>query len=145
MRRMYSEKQIDSQIKEVIECGQVDNAKPIYCHPLTITNNDRNARLTCLIFNNDPTPFTLSSFVDYIDALFEQVGATVRIMTSGCYALGETFDTIVVASYFAKRTGQYFFSGQKADGTGYGEMVFGSKEYLVAYFSEFSDGVNKIN
>ena len=34
MRRMFSEKQIETQITSLVEGGTLDNAKPIYCHPI---------------------------------------------------------------------------------------------------------------
>ena len=56
MRRMYSEKQIDSQIKEIIEGGQVDNAKPLYFHPITILHGVGASATMCasiIIINNN--------------------------------------------------------------------------------------------
>lgn len=69
MRRMYSEKQIDSQIKSVIESGQVDNAKPIYWHSVSIKRVSGGSLyyyFDIIMINNDPTPFTKDTFLAWL-------------------------------------------------------------------------------
>ena len=92
MRRMYSLKQLEEVSKkvskEVIESGEVDNAKPIYCHPVFLNSNrtfdNVVLQVTMLIFNNDPTPFTKSTWIEWVQALFRTY-PTAKILTSGFY------------------------------------------------------------
>lgn len=73
-----------------IENGNVEipNAKPIYCHPIYCTfkrlreNVSILMTFTCLIFNNDETPFTADTFFDWVKALFTDY-PNASIMASG--------------------------------------------------------------
>lgn len=121
------------------------NGKPIYIHPITIidANNDYNIRITMLIFNNNATPFTLSSFINYIDALYSVVGDNIRIMISGAVKDIANNSTII-ASFLFKNPTTYGFSGLTVNGN----ALNLSKVDLNDFFGEsvsFTDGVNKIN
>ena len=141
MRRMYSENQLDSQIKEVIESGQVDNAKPIYIHPVQIDLSTTYAgKITMLIFNNDSTPFTKTTFLDYFDNLYTQVGSTIRIMISGAFTKSSL---ISIASYLVKSSTTYILVGWALNG-GENNITFTRNEF-ESNIEIFNDGVNKIN
>ena len=99
MKRMWSKGQVKNLSKEVIESGLVENAKPIYCHPLDI-NFTSGSRVGCLIFNNDPTPFTSSTFADYIEELYAKIGSIIRIITTGVLVIS---NTIYPATILARR------------------------------------------
>ena len=150
MRRMFSLKQLqeiaDARVTSLVEGGQLDNAKPIYCHPITITHTEdavQEATLTCLIFNNSPTPFTKNTFADWIDALYEQVGATIRILISGGYVSNSKLS---IGAYMGKSASNpYFITGNFIDGSGESLLRFASKNDFTTYISSFNDGVNKIN
>ena len=73
MRRMYSENQlkelVDSRVKALVEGGALENAKPIYWHSVTIsriTSETLDYYLDFIIINNDPNPFTLTSFSEWL-------------------------------------------------------------------------------
>ena len=78
----------DSRVKALVEGGTLDNAKPIYCHPIEckIVSGTRTYYFSCLIFNNDNTAFTWSTFFAYISDLINNYDA--KIMCSGSF-----FDT----------------------------------------------------
>ena len=148
MRRMYSEKELTDLIKKVgtdlIEAGEVENAKPIYCHAISILSNAEapfTSRLTCLIFNNDSTPFTLATLKTWIDDLVA-AGVQVRLLVSGGYS---NDDASVVASYVTKSGSSYYIVGiSRTDG--YPAAVNGNWADIFPSASiSFNDGVNKIN
>ena len=145
MRRMYSENQLDSIIKEQVEGGTLENAKPIYCHPIQITFIDNKGLITMLIFNNDATPFTASTFIDWLDNLYQEVGDYIRIMTSGAI-IGTNSNALCPACYLVRRTSSlpYGVLGVKSDGSA-DSYDFLDKATFIASCSTFNDGVNKIN
>lgn len=141
MKRMWSKNEVKNLSKEVIESGQVDNAKPIYCHPIFISLNrsyDNNIiQLTALIFNNDNTPFTKETFIAWLKALWT-TAPTAKILTSGYF----TTAPLCCLSNADDNDACYM----KYAGT---ESI-GSKAYLqyadlLLEASTFEDGVNKIN
>ena len=107
MRRMFSEKQIkelaDERVETLVEGGTLDNAKPIYCHPISFTSINgtyTNTRACLLLFNNDSTPFTKTSFL----ALFPDFNGRILlngfICVSGtrylCAYIGATSEAVVI-------------------------------------------------
>ena len=150
MKRMWSKNELkniaDDRVQALVEGGALDNAKPIYCHPLDIrANNTLNTIvMTCLIFNNDPTPFTLSSFKEFLDNLYSQVG-NVRIMASGGIH-DKTANKTIINSFFYRATVSYGFLGINiADGSQYDyEKNLDAWNYMFAD-ATITDGVNKIN
>lgn len=88
MRRMYSKKQIEeiaaSKTKELVESGELDNAKPIYWHSVSIkrlAGSDPEVLyyyFDFIIINNDPTPFTMDSFKEFINSHPDMVLKTVQ-------------------------------------------------------------------
>ena len=129
-------------VEEMIESGELDNAKPIYCHPITLLDNDQKVRITCLIFNNSSTAFTIDTFLDWIDALYTQVGAQIRIMASGAYTASSNF---LIASYLGKvnATTYYLLGVRASDGTS--SQLNLTKDEFKDYIKNLYDGVNKIN
>lgn len=70
--------------------GEGGSTKKIYSHaltwaysdvkPLTLSSHTYQGRFQLTVYNNDPTPFTISSFVAWAKALFESTGDTIRIV-----------------------------------------------------------------
>ena len=118
--------------------------KPIYCHPISIINptNENAARITCLIFNNDATPFTFSTFVDWIDDLYSQIGDTIRIMASGSHVEN---NNVMISSYLGKSASGYYLASCFAASGIYQVTNFPTKQAFIERFSQFNDGVNRIN
>ena len=123
------------------------SVKPIYCHPISLTRSGANGhmRLTCLIFNNSATPFTLTTFKDFIDGLVDAIG-NCRIMVSGGLQDLENNKYIISASYIAGYTQddeiEYNVAGIK-DAGAY-EEIYGTWED-VFHDVNLVDAVNKIN
>lgn len=132
-------------INALVNADKIDNAKPIYCHPIYCTFNrirEGNSVLmtfTCLIFNNDATPFTADTFFDWVKALFT-AHPNASIMASG-YVEGNPISRIQdgIGSNLQLQvprieSGSYvnqFWNFIKTD--------------LTLETSVFIDGVNKIN
>lgn len=144
---MFSLKQLqeiaDARIEALVEGGTLDNAKPIYCHPITIQSTGESLifRITMLIFNNDSTPFTRTSFKTWLDNLLTELGTTVRVMISGAYNTGEK---IIIASHLSHESVGYFVNGINVSD---GSQDFVGGEYSTLFPSSvgFVDAVNKIN
>lgn len=114
------------------------SVKPIYCHPIYFrcSNQDNNElRFCCLIFNNDPTPFTSTTFKTYIEGLMNN-GAI--ILANGYIYVNNVNRTCICLRKFQEYYSVYSFT--ETDG------VIATN--YIGYFTniiEFVDGVNKIN
>lgn len=131
--------------KSTIEGGTLDNAKPIYCHPITISNTVDTSTLTLkgtmLIFNNAETAFTKNTFIYWLDNLFNEVGSVLRLMISGGIHVDGELSTL---SYIGKTTAtDYYIIGVKSSGGEFYKSY--TTEEFVSLIAEFFDGVNKIN
>ena len=121
------------------------STKKIYCHPISIRDSGvetNKCRITALIFNNDPTPFTWTSFKKWIDDLQEATEGKGRLMISGGYA---TTTMSIICSYFVKtNTNYYYVVGLATDGS---NASFGGTTWETTFPSTyvFEDGVNAIN
>ena len=117
------------------------HGKPIYCHPIRIRDNDLTISLTCLIFNNDPTPFTLNTLKEWMDSLYTQ-DVVLTVMVSGCFVVS---NVPVIASYIYKSGSGYgIFGGNTATGT-FTTREFASWSDLFPSTTTLLDGVNLIN
>ena len=77
MRRMYSLEQLkniaDQRVQALVEGGTLSNAKPIYWHTIYFqrggtaeTSTFGRIFGTMIILNNNPTPLTLTAFLDML-------------------------------------------------------------------------------
>ena len=134
MRRMYSENQLDSIIKEQVEGGTLENAKPIYYHPIYISGIDYTLRLTAAILDNNPTPYTLATFKAKVQELCD---ADAIINANGLFMLEGVCYNIFIIS----KTGPSYAI--------YGADYQGNRTYIdllsISAINSFDDGVNKIN
>ena len=131
---------IDSSISVTDNAYSVENAKPVYCHPIrgSFTRQDNMLfTFTCLIFNNSSTAFTTSTFFDWILALFEEY-PDASIMASGY------IDNMPISRIYKGSGSSVFFEKPKlSDGVyvnDYNSMTLGDLNT-----GSFVDGVNKIN
>lgn len=147
MKRMIDSELI-KKIAEVIDNNGALEAsklnKKLYCHPINIgiSNTKYNGYIACLIFNNDPTPFTIDTFKEWLDNLYTKVGDTIRvILTGGIYNITST--TFSTACYLYKSANSYGIIGMKTDGGGTdnAENTFTT---LFGSSPTFNDGVNEI-
>lgn len=118
-----------------------DNAKPIYCHPIVFNNAAKSIKVGCLIFNNTQTALTMSTFLDFIDALFLSLGGTVRIVTTGG---GSADGSIFINAFMGKKTEGYYINGVTIAGADF-DKVYTREDMISDFGPYFRDGVNKIN
>lgn len=150
MRRMFSQKEIEqfalAKAQELIESGAVENAKPIYCHPIRVYTTDNVAdssyMFSIMIFNNDPTPInSRAKLIKWMKDLYDLVGSVITVNASGFYK------TITSCAYiYIIKTGDDYKFG--CDGRS-STNVWNSIETLEESFLDGTcyvlDGVNKIN
>lgn len=134
---------VDNKIETLVEGGTLDNAKPIYCHPLDIILGS-NGRIGCLIFNNSSTPFTKNTFVGFIEDLFASVGDNCRIISTGVFYTDSGAYPAVGILRRNAATNQYALYSQKLDGTAI-TVDFNDAETFISEITYINDGVNKIN
>ena len=137
MRRMYSLKQLqeiaDERTKSLVEGGTLENAKPIYFHPIYIQDDATTARYTFIILDNQKTAYTFSTFKAKAKELMDN-GALLQV--NGYFILEETIHQVYIL-------GKYSNSYRL-----YGVSPSGSRSYIVLddiTDTQFEDGVNKIN
>lgn len=89
MKRMYSEEELNSMIEakaqEMIESGEIENAKPIYWHGLDIYNGAEGTLFKAHILNNSPSPFnTLQKLKDWFLSFGDN---RIDLDGNGCFKL----------------------------------------------------------
>ena len=136
MRRMYSENQLKDVIKEEVEGGQLENAKPIYYHPIYITDNTSgaNARITLAILNNSEEKLnTFTKLSNELQRLMN-LGATIQ-----CNGYFDKSSATYNASVMEKAADNYLLYGYDYQGNRTTINITSLSNSTV------SDGVNKIN
>ena len=120
------------------------SVKPIYCHPIHITNAQEafkyNIRVSCLIFNNDDTPFTKSS----LKQLLLTTNNIRLVITGGCYV--KATEKTVIASYIYENNDTLYLMGidtagnivQTIENINFGDVLDDTN-------TNFADSPNKIN
>ena len=141
MRRMYSEKQIEELIKQVVSSGLIENAKPLYFHPVVITDTANDDVISFTILNNDSTPFTtLAQFINYVMAWGDGAqlicnGGNLRTLNSG---------SSFTPSCVEVKENELYFVGMDNGGVYHSSTQYGIK-LNTTNFTAISDKVNKIN
>lgn len=125
-----------------IQAGNVENAKPIYCHPVYFYKS-KEYRAMSLIFTNSPTPFTPTTLADWIDDLYSQVSDAIRIILNGGFK--DSNDDWCVATHFGKNTTGFYFSGITMSGGNSSFSGLTKQQFIDIVTEGFADGVNKIN
>lgn len=115
--------------------------KPLYCHPIYVTYA-RTAQVvgtfTCLIFNNDNTPFTAETFLAWAIALFTEY-PNASIMASG-YVGALPISRIKI--HPNDPTSAVALEAALEDGSGNNYYTLNATELAKG---SLTDGVNKIN
>ena len=131
----------DGNVSVTAGVYSIENAKPIYCHPITCFNQNSPAyfMFTCLIFNNNPEPFTVETLKSFIDSLPDNAS----IMASGyCKTTDKEVTSI---SYIGRAGTSYIFDGGKYNETAYERVMFAWNDIIGRDTTRIADGVNKIN
>lgn len=139
------EKQVKDLAKDVIESGQVENAKPIYCHPLTIYTGayiviggeNYSLLATAMIFNNDNEE--INTFAKLVDAS----KSFHRLQVNGVLYNQTTEVAIEIMQIYtdtesARPVGVALTDGARIDEDSAYYELFGKNIMVI-------DGVNKIN
>lgn len=129
----------------VIACTE-DAVKPVYCHPISIRDDDTGtlrARLTMLIFNNDPTPFDSDKLKTFLDDLKTSTDGLGKVMVSGAVT---DASNVIVASYLTKLpTNGYYIVGINPTTGSPGNINSYTWTDIVPDYFVVEDGVNRIN
>ena len=154
MKRMWSKNEIlrmnDAQIRTLIESGTLDNAKPIYFHPLTLYTAQTGITIgtsTCDIFasatilNNGQSSLagSLGDLYSYISGKFNRLNVSMIL-----YDRTRNLSIHVVQLYFTDNNHIYVIAYDSA-GTRIDESSNSIDLYSVRESILIIDGVNKIN
>ena len=140
---MFSLKQLqeiaDSRVQTLVESGTLDNAKPIYYHPILIDGYYNNAntlpvRVNLVILDNSSTAYTESTGMAKLKELMD-LGALINV--NGYFSYTENQFAFLDTLY--KVGSEYRLSGARATST----IAFDIDVELT--ITNFVDGVNKIN
>lgn len=137
MRRMFSENQLENKIKNVIETGEVDNAKPIYWHGLDLYVNDPSSitNLSATILNNSEDAI---NSVDKLKAWFERITGEVDLAVNGVM----TYDSSVYNPIRIRKSSNNTYTFYYTTGTGYSSRAL---DWDVLALSGVFDRRNKLN
>lgn len=143
MKRMWTDRQIRAlaadTAEQIIEAGETENAKPVYCHPLEIYL--ANVLIfTALIFNNSSEK--INSWQKLKEAIAAFGGETYNrlLVTGGFY--GDSKIVIASEIIHIKADSKYKLIGMGVDGTIY--SVSNAID-LTSLSIQVVDDVNKIN
>ena len=142
MKRMWSKGQVKNLSKEVIESGLVENAKPIYCHPISIDDDvsENKVHMALLIFDNSNEEYnTLDKFTAKLTSIFNVNSKAVFPTTGAIYYNSGSALHIVQKIVYSEGVGISILTS-RPNGT---QGNFTMSTYLVS--ATFVDGVNKIN
>ena len=148
MKRMWSKNELkniaDARVQALVEGGALDNAKPIYCHPINFKFTSSSSRvyfLSCLLFNNDDTPFDASTWYDYVMGLITNYNAI--IMTSGAVYIPDSTTVLVATNISTNGSDGMAVRGLKLNGSA--DFFTIVKSDITDPTAEFTDGVNPLN
>lgn len=136
MRRMYSENQIqalaDARVKSLVEGGTLDNAKPLYFHPIVLVQSSPAVGLSFIIIDNNPEPYdTFAKFKEKCFGIATAIEGTARFPCSGVVSNRHA------CSMDATSTKLLVY--------GFVDSSYGSTDITDFTISSVFDGVNKIN
>ena len=141
MRRMYSEGQLEGLIKEQVEGGTLENAKPMYFHPVVLVKSTtpNKCQLTFTIINNNSEAYdTFAKLKAYMVSVAEAINSTARFVCNGSIVNDDSV-FIIANCLDVTKAGRMTIQGQDATG---GFVTCYIEEIT---FSAVADGVNKIN
>jgi len=145
MRRMFSLKQLqeiaDNRVKTLVEGGTLENAKPIYFHPIrmqitaTFGGQVFRANSSLVVLNNSATPFTYATLSKWV------YDNNINLIADGPVILGSDNSFAGTLAYWSKNNEESMnMNWIKANGESTTGSVAGVE--VVAFDDT---GVNKIN
>lgn len=127
---------VDARIEDLVEGGTLDNAKPIYYHPITIRNTALGY-ISMLILDNQSEAYTKTTFKSKI-ANFDRI----------CPLSGAVFgidNKVLICAYAFKQSNKHYILGLYTDGSYEDTTTVSIEDILDVGTTSFSDGVNKVN
>lgn len=125
-------------IKEEVESGTLENAKPIYYHPIGIWSDEdvdeNECRIQFLILDNNSTPYTKATLIAKLQELMD-IGAVIN--ANGYLK----YDNVCYPVYVIQKAGGEYKVYYHTT-TGRANILLSN---ITGPHSEISDGVNKIN
>ena len=141
MRRMFSLEQLkgiaDNRVQTLVEGGTLDNAKPIYYHPINVLGQlgGEACRFTLAILNNSSSPINTGSLLK--TALKTLMDSGANIQSNGYYVDNSVYMNIFIMTKTAEDTYSILAnsaSDYKSD-----------KTIDDVTYTFVTDGVNKLN
>ena len=124
-------------VLDAIAGGTLENAKPIYFHPVVVYKSGEYNLILCVI-NNSETEFTRSTLISYIKSI-----PNARFIVNGSFINDTEY---VVSCYTRTYNNVIYLIGLGATGDQHSETINTINfETLVTNSVSFYDGVNKIN
>lgn len=131
---------IESIATDLIEGGTIENAKPIYCHPITLYKHSGSYPqyiLSMLIFDNNPTAYTKTTLKQLLQSF---VG---RVLVSGSYLTATAY---LSPSFISAQENALYLVGTDTEGNPHDDVNnpidFST---LIDDATYYADAVNKIN
>lgn len=132
----------EEDLKNELDKGTYDNAKPIYCHPVYLQFNREFDNgifsLTMLIFNNSNDAFTKTTFIQWLKSLFS-ANQYAKVLTSGFF---KTLPACCLKVSPSPNDACMLVAAK--DGTTFDTFYIYFTD-ILAEDTIFEDGVNKIN
>ena len=152
MRRMFSLEQLkgiaDARVQALVEGGTLENAKPIYYHPIIIesafTPEDTGFVISLAIINNDPTPFTFQSLIAWAEALEAEISDDVCLNASGYYK-SDVYEVTSISYLLITSDKSWRIRGGLYNTLSPVNISFSKATFAALPIQNFYDGVNKIN
>ncbi|MBO7731229.1 MAG: hypothetical protein J6S67_01700 [Methanobrevibacter sp.] len=143
MKRMWSRRELknqaDARVKALVEGGTLENAKPIYYHPIALSSEyAEGTKLECrvqfAIIDNRESAYTYATLDAKLKTLLD-AGAIINI--NGYLKDGSTLYPVYMIQKVSDEYRVYYHST-----TSRGSKLLGE---IFSETSTFSDGVNKLN
>ena len=141
MKRMWSDEKIKAEssavVKELVEGGTLDNAKPIYWHGLEMYQASNKGVVYAHILNNDNTPITRSSLTELMKSTKPQ---SFYLDAHGFVDIeGVQYEVIQVYRYLDTDDIRFIMKSS-------GGYILSDPINLSEFFNGMNDnGINKIN
>lgn len=135
----------DARVKSLVEGGTLDNAKPLYFHPITLGNTSDSANTyslswTMIIIDNNSEPYnTWQKVKEKMLAVANAIGDTARFLVNGGLSNNDK-SVVVICNNIDARTD----STLRLYGLDTGRERY-SLDITSISIAECYDGVNKIN
>ena len=136
-------------VSGLLNLQPTQSAKKIYYHPILIQSDldsgDSGFSIGITILNNDPTPFTFSTFIKWAEDLADAINGNAIINASGYYK--DSTNEITSISHFlcVQADKSWRLRGGKYNNLHPSNASFTKATFASLPVDTFNDGVNAIN